>query len=124
MAGKNFIYFAAVGAISSFVLFGKKKKPKAKCTHVRTAGDFAQVMGAKSGIRFPAAIVYYPDNVSPEKAEAFCGLTIKANWTVVLMRTSDYNRWSGENVEPGIVVMASSGKGVFKKWSELASGGL
>ena len=119
MAGKNFIYFGAVAAISSFVLFGKKKKPKTSCMQVNTRNDLSRALGGNA--RFPVAIVYYPDGVTPEKAEAFCRLTVLDNITVVLVKASNYNRWTGESVPAGIAIMSSPSKGAFKTWEELGA---
>ena len=118
MAGKNIIYYLAVGAISMFA-FGGKKKPKARCVEIKSHDDYRLYLGSKSGVKFPVAIVYHPDNVTAQKAAVFCGLTREHGWTVMIVKASDYKRWSGENIEPGIVVMTSAKQGTFKKWAEL-----
>jgi len=120
VAGKNAIYFLAVGALSAFVLFPGKKKGKARCVKIRSRDDYRLYLGSTRSVKFPAAIVYHPDNVTAEKAAVFCGLTHEHGWTVMIVKASDYNQWSGENIEPGVVIMTSSKQGAFKKWAELA----
>lgn len=119
MAGKNFIYFLAVGALSTFVLFPSKKKGRARCVQIKSHDDYRLYLGSKSSVKFPVAIVYHPDNVTAEKAAVFCGLSREHGWTVMIVKASNYNQWSGENLEPGVVIMTSAKQGTFKKWAEL-----
>jgi len=120
VAGKNGIYFLAVAALSSFVLFPGKKKGKARCVEIKSHDDYRLYLGSKSRVKFPVGIVYHPDNVTSQEARVFCGLSREHGWTVMIVKASDYSRWSGENIEPGVVVMTSSKEGVFKKWAEIA----
>ena len=99
---------AAAAAMGGVVLLTRKSRPTPLCIHVKTQEQWTNLREVGT---YPFAIVYYPDDVAPEAAQAmFCGTLVEQKgWTVVLGRASDISDWEGVEVAPGAGVIASPG---------------